>query len=109
MIIKKFEVERSSIENFADKHLLVMEVHERSPHHMGGRWSEDSRYFAHFEHAEIQDGSCLVGTYGNGATPESAIAAYAQEISGKLLVVNAGTRSRIDIRVPILETSCKQD
>ena len=102
MNIEMHVAERSGLSEFADKHGFVMEVHERRPRDMGSRWSEDSRYFAHFKDCEVKDGSVLCGTFGNGATPEIAMLNYTAEISEKLLVVGAHTSSRREIRAPVL-------
>ena len=102
MNIEMHVAERSDLSEFADKHGLVMEIHERRPHDMGSRWSEDSRYFAHFKDCEVKDGSVLCGAFGNGSSPEAAMLEYTSDISEKLLVVGAGTSLRREIRAPIL-------
>lgn len=97
------EKERSTLAAFAEKHGLTMEIHERTVSDMGARWAADSRYYAHFKGCEIKDGSVLIGAHGNGATPEIAMAEYAQEISERRLVLNAGTTERVELgRAPIL-------
>ena len=97
MKTKEFFLERMTIEEFGEKHNLTMEIHERS--------SEDSptRFYAHFTHSDLSDGHFLVGTYGNGHTPQEAVRNYAKEISGKLLVIDAwGKENRREIVVPVL-------
>ena len=81
---------------FADSHGLTMEVRERT----GDLGRGHSRYYAHFTDAETKDGGCLVGTFGNGATKDSAIADYAEELRGRLLVVGAYTSNRREIQCP---------
>ena len=99
MEIKLNKAPRMTIEEFADKHDLIMEVNERSP----VLWKdESSRYYAHFRNAEISRDIFLAGSFGDGSTPEEAISNYAKEISGRTLVVEACRDSRRDIRVPIL-------
>ena len=85
-----------SIDEFADKHSLEMVVSERS-HEM----PKSMRFYAHFKNCEEKTGQGMLrGTFGNGATPTQAIKAYAQEISGKTLVVDAFTEKRREILVP---------
>jgi hypothetical protein len=96
-------VERTTIEEFADKHNLVMEIHERTPSDMGNRWSDSSQYYAHFKDCEVKDGSCLIGAFGNGTEPNIAIQNYAWEISNKMIVIDAGTENRRVLRVPYLK------
>ena len=66
-----------SLEEFADKHGLQMEVHERSLD-----FPAAVRFYAHFTRVEIAKDGFLVGALGNGATPEEAIANYALCIQG---------------------------
>ena len=86
-----------SLEEFADKHNLIMVVKERARDF----WPK-SRFYAQFKNAEVKEGACLRGTYGNGETELRAITAYASEISGHLLVVDAFTEKRLEIQVPEL-------
>lgn len=96
MKTKEFFLSRMSIEEFAETHDLVMEIHERT--------DKDGldRYYAHFEDAEVSDSNFLIGAYGNGKTPEEAVVNYAEEISGKMIVVDAMSDKRRNIIVPIL-------
>lgn len=96
MKVESHTLPRSTIEAFADKHGLVMEIHERSP------VDSQNRFYAHFKRVEVSDGSVLIGTYGNGATPEDAIAAYGEKIAGKLIVVDAFGSERREIAVPVI-------
>ena len=101
MKIERHEIEKNSIEDFADQHNLVMEVHERR-YPVG----DPARYYAHFKSAEAREGMCaLIGLFGNGATPEEAIAAYAEEISLRTLIIDAMRTSRREIRVPRLHAN----
>jgi hypothetical protein len=98
MKIVKNLLERMTLEQFANKHELVMEIYER-PHDI--TWAEP--FYANFVHAELAENGCLVGAYGNGYSPEDAIKDYAKRISGKRLVLNAFTNEkRKEILVPIL-------
>lgn len=98
MKIKRDMVERCTIEEFADRHGLVMEVHERNPI----QFPFLPRFFAYFSHAEIAERGCLVGTFGNGQTELDAIDDYARAISGKILAIDAYSKDRRNIDVPIL-------
>lgn len=88
---------RPSIEEFAEKYNLTMKVTERDL-----RVRHPQLYYARFDGAEIKGDCILRSAYGNGHTPEEAIANYANEISGKLLVIGAFTDGRREIRVPVL-------
>jgi hypothetical protein len=97
MEIERTLLKQSTIEAFADEHGLVMDVHERRFDLGHAR-----RFYAAFRHAEIKDGCILRGAYGDGATEQDAIAAYAREISMKRLVIDAYRPSRREIEVPRL-------
>ena len=98
MDIKRNIVERITIEEFADKHSLTMEVNERPA------WFKDDsrRFYASFDGAEVGDGRFLTGAFGDGRTEEDAIAAYGVEITGKTIVMGAYTDKRREITVPII-------
>jgi len=101
MKIIRNAITRMTIEEFADKHSLVMEVNERS----GAFCSNPSaKYYARFQGAEVSENGCMLkGAYGNGANEEEAITKYAQEISEHLLIINAMSREdRREIVVPKL-------
>lgn len=91
------KVPHMTIQAFAEKHDLVMEIHERE-----NPSSDLMRYYAHFRRAETKDGRMLCGEHGNGHSPAFAVAQYAQAISGKLLVIDAMGKNRREIRVPRL-------
>lgn len=80
MRIEYHHVTNGTIEEFADTHGLTMVVVERRnpsvPNH---------RYYAAFQDYGIRVPGGVCYTYGNGATPEEAIAEYAREISGQRL------------------------
>ena len=44
---------------------------------------------ARFEHCEVMQNGFLVGEWGSGRTPDSAIKNYAAAIAGKRIVFNA--------------------
>ena len=91
------EIEQTTIEKFADKHNLTMEVHERRR-----PVGDSARYYAHFKGAEVKDGGVLVALYGDGATSEEAIVHYAEKISMVMLVIDARQKTRHEIYVPRL-------
>ena len=97
MKIKRHFIAEMSIYKFGAVEGLTMEVHER-PH------SEEShaRFYAHFEDAEVKDGSILCGTYGDGRTEREAIHNYAKAISLKTLVIDAMGDKRREVQVPRL-------
>lgn len=82
-----------TIEEFADQHGLVMEVHERDDPKL-------PRYYATFKDVNVVDGVLLRGEYGNGDTEEEAIRNYGDALSFKTIVVNAGMANRREINVP---------
>ena len=81
-----------TIEKFADAYELEMHVRERKL-----PIGDPCRYFAAFRGVEEKQGSCLVSTHGNGATPEEAIRDYARQLSMKPIVHNAMCDDRRDI------------
>lgn len=87
-------VPEMSIDEFADRHGLVMRVRERAHKPVGS----PQRFFASFNNVEVKDRGCLVSVYGDGRTPEDAIDAYARALSRRPLVVNAFRESRKDIK-----------
>ena len=107
MEIQTHTVKRQTIEEFADEHGLVMEVRER-----GRRLAEDMglrRYYASFIGVDENGNGVLIGGFGNGDTPDEAIADYAARISELPLVVDAWKDSRREIRAPILRHEPKGD
>jgi hypothetical protein len=91
------EIPTMTIEQFAERNELLMEIYERiTPS------SRSMRYFAHFRNAEVKDGEMLIGSFGNGATPEEAITNYALAISMKLLVIYEASKQVREIQVPRL-------
>lgn len=88
----------SKLDQFAKEHHLVLETRERD-------WctvNSPSRFHASFANTEVKEGKCLAGVYGDGRTQARARKAYAEAISGKLLVVNATGLNRREILVPNL-------
>lgn len=89
-------INRQTIEEFADNHNLEMEVRELHPE------NRVSQFYAHFKNAEVLRGRCLASVSGRGRTPELAIEAYAPQISGQRLVIDAYRDTRREIVVPCL-------
>ena len=81
-----------TLEEFADKYDLIMIVKER-PLPEG----DPSRFYARFEGVEVGGDGTLTTAFGNGATPEDAMAAYAERIYLATLVVDAHKDSRRQI------------
>jgi hypothetical protein len=91
-------VPRMTIEEFAEKHDLTMEVHERREYDR-----EYKRFYAHFRHCDIEQDGCYIGAFGNGLTPEDAIRDYTLKISLKDIVIEALTKNAVHIEVPRLK------
>jgi hypothetical protein len=98
-------VPTSTIEDFADKHGLTMEVRER-----GGDWQgTDGQFYARFRHADVLESPFLIGEFGNGHTEAEAIRAYAKAISEKVLCVDSWTPKRREIVCPrFVETPARR-
>lgn len=79
-------IKQGSISEFAIANGLTMVVVERTL-----PIGDPSRFYAKFDQCDVQGDGVLVAEYGNGATPEEAIEAYAQKISLKTLILNGLT------------------
>lgn len=91
-------VPATAIESFATRHGLQMVVRERRK-----PIGAPDRYYASFENVEVMNPpGFLLSTFGDGATPEEAVAAYAEEISMKRIAIGAYTSERREIEVPRL-------
>lgn len=93
-----------TVEEFARDQGLLMVVRER-PQPVGS----PMRFYACFDRAEVVGDGVLIGTFGNGATAEEAIADYTREIALRTLVVDAYGEKRREINVPRLSTSTGGD
>ena len=83
-------------EDFAEKHGLRIKVVER-----GGNWTgTDGQYYAQFDGAEEKGVGVLISGYGDGKTPELAIASYRHRLRGLRLVFGAYTNNRREIQCP---------
>ena len=92
-----YQPNKITIEKFAVEHDLTMEVHQR-----GASSLVADKFYARFKRCEIKVGYCLKSSFGDGSSPEHAIANYAKEISGKLLVIDAMSTGRKEIQCPEL-------
>lgn len=66
-------------------------------HNQGARWT------ARLERTDTKESAtdvCVTAAYGNGSTPEEAIADYVQRLRGRLLVVDAMRETRREMGVP---------
>ena len=97
MKIKLHDIPSMTIEQFADAHNLVMEVHERNLPE-----NDPHRYYAHFERCDIGGDGRLIGEFGDGRTPGEAIDNYADKISLKTIVIDAHLPWRREVNVPRL-------
>lgn len=91
-----------SFERFAERHGLTIKVTERpmwawNLRHMQ---NNDSRFYANFDRCETKNGPFLRSEYGDGPTPEFAVAAYKNNLCGKLLVIDAMKPTRREIQCP---------
>jgi hypothetical protein len=102
-------VPTGTIDEFATAHDLTMLVDERDD-----PTDEDARFYARFadcqECMHHSDGTSLLGTCGNGDTPESAIQAYAKRTSLRRIVIDAYEPTRREIDVwRLVEVSQRHD
>jgi hypothetical protein len=103
MLIERLPVNRMLLQDFADKHGLIMEIGERTQTDLHPSIPfKSNRFYASFKDIETKQGACLCGTHGNGGTGEEAISDYANQISGKLLVRGAFTEDRQEFYAPEL-------
>lgn len=106
MKIEVIKQPRCTLEEFAVKHGLTMEVIEREANlkewfeKVHGAWRP---FYCHFKNTGIiENPGFITGISGSGKSVESAIEDYANRISGKLLLLNEGTPERKEIKIPIL-------
>jgi hypothetical protein len=84
MNVQQKTVPAMTLEQFAEAHGLTMQINERA---LPER--HPARFYASFEDCEVKDGSILCSAFGDGPTPEEAMATYADAISLKQLVISA--------------------
>src|SRR5206468_11205767 len=78
----------TSLQQLADQFTLNLHVYERD---------EGPRFYAAFENVETKAPGVLVGTYGNGNTPEEAVTDYARQLTDKVLVIRAYQSGRCEV------------
>ena len=101
MKITRKLIPEMTLEEFADKHGLELEVCERRR----DRLPHAGRFYAMFARAEVMDPpGFLSGVSGDGDTEEEAIRDYAERISEKRLAIYgpAPAYERTNIDVPRL-------
>ena len=99
MIIKREFIERTTIEAFADKHNLTMEVNERDIE-PGKSPGPNERFYANFEGVDVIDGSFYRGVYGNGPDEETAIRDYARKLSRAVFSIRGADDRREEVICP---------
>lgn len=77
-----------------------LEVNERAIH--DGSPARLSKYYAQFEKAEVMEGGCLVGKYGDGNTIDECIKDYCSKVSNCRVAFGAYTNERKEIQFPKL-------
>lgn len=95
MKIERRLVPEMTIEDFADREDLTLEIHERSQAYCRGL----PRFIASFQGVELKEGF-LSSSYGNGETEAEAIADYAAKISERFLVIDAYGPNRRELVAP---------
>lgn len=100
MKTESFCIPVMTLDEFADKYGLVMEIHERNR-----EVGDPGLFYAHFKRCEVMQNGCLAGVSGNGPTPKDALADYAQRLSLTRIAVNAMSEERQEIQVPRLKIS----
>ena len=99
MIIKREFIERTTIESFADKRNLTMQVNERDIE-PGKYPGPNERFYAAFEGVDVIDGHFYRGVYGNGPDEETAIRDYAIKLSRAVLSIRGADGRREEVVCP---------
>lgn len=90
-----------SLEQFADQHELVLEIHERDIQTRECKLQPPlERFYTSFNNVDIKDGACLVSVFGNGETEDEAILDFCAQIQGKQLIKDAGYTTREVLQAP---------
>ncbi len=92
MKIERHYIPKSSLEDFVNSHGLTMVITER----------DNGHYHARIKGAERKEEGCLVSEFGVGNTEDSAMKDYMDKISNEILVFNAFSTNRKEIKVPLL-------
>lgn len=105
MKIERELIERMSIQSFARREDLVMEVKERERDTLDS-FRDISPIYADFRGVSLVEGSFLVGAHGNGQTEKEAIIDYMNQISGKKIKIESfnypNRKENSYVRVPYL-------
>lgn len=94
MKIEKNFIKQGNIAEFADYHGLTMVINERSV-----TTNDPMRFYAKFENCSLKGDGVLIGVFGNGSTPESAVDDYADKINLKTLILNGNSKDEKPIKV----------
>lgn len=99
MKIERTEIEKMTIQEFAERNDLTMVIEERNV-----LANSSSRYSAQFKYSELRHGGCMLkSAYGCGPTEDRAIENCAKEIDCGMLILHAMDKSkRREIQVPRL-------
>lgn len=63
--------------------------------------NQNGRVICHFKDCDVKDGGMLVGAYGTGTSPDTALADYVNRLQGNLIVFRASNPDkRREFRVP---------
>lgn len=73
-----------NIYEFADICNLNLVIKRRTNWH-----DPKSTWFSHFEYVDVKNGIMLTSTFGNGPTPQDAVADYCRVLQGKEIVLHA--------------------
>lgn len=92
--VKRYPV--SALEKFTKDNALDLVVLEREHYNEG----DPMKYYARYEDSYVLGDGVLIGSFGNGGTPEDAVRNWGEKISLKTLVIGAWGSSRREIRVP---------
>jgi hypothetical protein len=104
--INRHLIERVTLEKFAERHSLVLEMFERHPS-LAGQFGKYFCYFSKIEES-VGEGSGLQGISGNGSTEDWAMNDYAQRLSNKKLIYDAHGQDRKEIDSPYLTHGVKR-
>ncbi len=98
MKIERKLVPESTLDEFVDRHGLVVEVVERDGHLKYGL----PRFYAHLKGVEVKDGIILSSPFSDGDTENAALEGLSGIYSERLLVVDAYRATRREIQCPRL-------
>jgi hypothetical protein len=80
---------------FCERNQLDVVCRERPKRYRLPRW------YAAASRVEVKDGALLISVYGDGATPDEAVADYARRLAGQRIVIGASSsRDRREVQAP---------